>query len=920
MAGDAIANDLEAGGGGVALPLFGGTLVEDWKSHQLRLEAWFRIRSITLDSTQATDCLFLSLKGYAALVYQRVEESERSTYEKGVGWLTAYFVNETRTRLVRSMAYEKLDARTYRGKGKRSEFVMDLVQELEMLFFQAGIQDQDEAKRRAFIQCFNECVELKHRLEISTTTYAEAIDLAMQWESTRVEFQSSDIPLHAQSGNNNVATTKGSSISSHHSSFFSAPESKKLQSSIEASRTESTTSAAKPCDANADTTKELLLVSSLLEEQGQSRPTSSFYFSDQILCSRSLLDNERPSAPLLGGAMSTTTVPHLVSGPLSSHSREHLVVAGAGADREQEEENVLSLPRRSSPAASSQFSMCSLPSEIRQSIQSSRHAIVVSNADSDERRGSPSIDLGVDPERRSDSRVDQEQDGTESSGLRLEHTTISPLDSIATPSIPGSNSSFIQGTTPNRSLVSSNRFPLFDFEEPHSLRLNGSHSPPPRSSQHHGGSQSAVEFYYGQFGAHDIEGVSFNRLTDSDLPSTGHGPNAQVTHGLSSTYDSIAAEIVGGIVTPTSSKNTVSDLPGALESRRSSDPGFNLFGDGQGFKGEKGPLVRLFRFSMFEASSPIARLCSPDGVEGEEEIQQGMVVAQEVGPRSSADSIRPPGDREESSNNFAADDYKAITTPTQDLIRNDLGPNPHIHLAPQQTINTRRHRSLFTLGISHPTKSGGTSTIARHRHVRGTPRKLAKNLRTEPPSQCYLVVASSSSSTTRSRQQHKHTKTMSLDRILWRTGGGEVGRGTTTTPGRSHPNSSSLTTTTSYRGSGVNLNGVKRSSKGWKGLWGRWFYGGGKNQGEPPEGMKEEGFHVPFQSLSDGKRGELGVVPQSPRLPEMDLGEEVRVRQDGHRDGEDEVEELEEVDADVHGGEGRPAKERRGLMMMETRF
>ncbi|SCZ89508.1 BZ3500_MvSof-1268-A1-R1_Chr9g10434 [Microbotryum saponariae] len=903
MPGDLISHDIEGGGdgGGVALPLFGGTLVEDWPSHQLRLEAWFRIRSISLDSPQATDCLLLSLRGYAALVYQRLERSERSTYEKGVGWLTNYFVNETRTRLMRTMAHKKLVARTYREKGRRGEFVMDMVQELEVLFFQAGIHDQDGAKRRAFIQsvhclindrCFNDYAELKHRLELSTTRYAEAIDVAMQWESTRIGPQPSisEAKSSSSTGNDKATATSASSISSQHSSFFGEPEYKKLQSFIAASRPESTSSPKKNPEPYVDAANELFLVSTLLDEQGECRPSSSVYFSDQLLSSRSLLDLHRPLNPLQAQTTSPTPlIAHLVPGPLARHSREHLVVVGADREERAEGQN----RGRASPAASAQFSIGSLPSEIRHSIQSSQHGIIVVSEPNDDRSSSPTANQGVNPDRRSDSRVDQEHDDYESTGLQLDHATISPLNSVATASIPGSlNSSFIQeARSSNRSFeLSSYRLPFLEFDEPKSLggldEFPTPKRPYQRSTQQqtgHGRSQSAVEFYYGSFGSHDIEGLSINRsvVTESDLPSN----DARKPHPPS-LYDSIANEIVGGVL-PTE-MNNLADLPGGLQARRMSYPGFTSLG------GEKAPLVRSFRFPMFEASTPVIRLCEPDG-EGE------GVEALEVGTRrdSEGDSLRP---LERASDLDRA--QTPVTTPTQDMLRPDLfsQPTPSLQpLDPQQSLKTRQHRSLYTMTSNNAhLQSSNSGSIARHRHVRGTPRKLAKPGPGVSHGITPTVVVDSPNP--HSGRGHKHVKTMSLDRNFWRLGGGEGGK-----EGRS-PKSSGCTIMPIGPGG-------KRSSNssGWKGLWGRWFHPSlTSSKNEAGEQREQRGFHGPL-SLYEGKDQEEA---KSPRLPEMIVGGEMRHRDDSGEGLEELVEDME----DVHGGEGRPAKERRGLMMMETRF
>lgn len=53
-------------------------------------------------------------------------------------------------RLAVASALNKLTARTFRERGKRREMVQDLIDDLERLFLQGKIVD-DEAKRKAFV-------------------------------------------------------------------------------------------------------------------------------------------------------------------------------------------------------------------------------------------------------------------------------------------------------------------------------------------------------------------------------------------------------------------------------------------------------------------------------------------------------------------------------------------------------------------------------------------------------------------------------------------------------------------------------------------------------------------------------------------------------------------------------------------------
>lgn len=54
-------------------------------------------------------------------------------------------------RLAEATARNRLDQRGFRERGRRDEFISDLVSDLELLFARAGIED-DEKKQRAFVR------------------------------------------------------------------------------------------------------------------------------------------------------------------------------------------------------------------------------------------------------------------------------------------------------------------------------------------------------------------------------------------------------------------------------------------------------------------------------------------------------------------------------------------------------------------------------------------------------------------------------------------------------------------------------------------------------------------------------------------------------------------------------------------------
>lgn len=176
---------------GLQLPLFSGSWATDWATHEARrvscccclscsaisltfatscrLRNWLSVRGVPLHSREAAETLALSLTHQAAADFERgAGPVERRVFEEGVAWCRARWGDEQRTkciprplppcddslklhpsRLAMASALNKITARSFRERGRRREMVQELVDDLERLFLQAKIVE-DEAKRRAF--------------------------------------------------------------------------------------------------------------------------------------------------------------------------------------------------------------------------------------------------------------------------------------------------------------------------------------------------------------------------------------------------------------------------------------------------------------------------------------------------------------------------------------------------------------------------------------------------------------------------------------------------------------------------------------------------------------------------------------------------------------------------------------------------
>ncbi|GAA5986858.1 hypothetical protein JCM11641_007820 [Rhodosporidiobolus odoratus] len=87
-----------------------------------------------------------------------------------------------------------MNGRSFRERGSRRENVKDLVSDLELLFLQAGVVD-DEAQRTAFIGCFFEFPQALHRLS-RTSSYSGAVAEALAWEGDMVRKEGEQLTSH----------------------------------------------------------------------------------------------------------------------------------------------------------------------------------------------------------------------------------------------------------------------------------------------------------------------------------------------------------------------------------------------------------------------------------------------------------------------------------------------------------------------------------------------------------------------------------------------------------------------------------------------------------------------------------------------------------------------------------------------------
>ncbi|GAA5922225.1 hypothetical protein JCM1841_000685 [Sporobolomyces salmonicolor] len=180
---------------GLSLPLFTGRLSADWSAHEERLRAWLSVRAIPTHAHEAAECLTLSLTGVAALTWeQQANAVQKQRWEAAVAWCRATWGGEGRKRLAAVAAVNRLNARSFRERGKRREHVRDLVGDIEMLFLQAGVVD-DEARRRAYVGAFFEFPNLLARLA-RTTTFNQAVEQSLIWEAEMVARERESLTAH----------------------------------------------------------------------------------------------------------------------------------------------------------------------------------------------------------------------------------------------------------------------------------------------------------------------------------------------------------------------------------------------------------------------------------------------------------------------------------------------------------------------------------------------------------------------------------------------------------------------------------------------------------------------------------------------------------------------------------------------------
>ncbi|BGP44929.1 hypothetical protein JCM10450v2_000744 [Rhodotorula kratochvilovae] len=156
---------------GLTLPQFSGRLSADWSTHEQRLRSWLAVHGIPPHAHEAAQTLSLSLSAQAALAFEHEAGGvERFTFDEAARWCRERWGGRER--------------QSFRERGKRREGVKDLINDVELLFLQAGVLD-DEAQRRAFISCFFEFPHCLSRLSRSSS-YAGAVAEALAWEADMV--------------------------------------------------------------------------------------------------------------------------------------------------------------------------------------------------------------------------------------------------------------------------------------------------------------------------------------------------------------------------------------------------------------------------------------------------------------------------------------------------------------------------------------------------------------------------------------------------------------------------------------------------------------------------------------------------------------------------------------------------------------
>ncbi|KAK4332461.1 LOW QUALITY PROTEIN: Metal homeostatis protein BSD2, partial [Rhodotorula toruloides] len=201
---------------GLQLPLFSGSWATDWATHEAR-----RVSCCCCWSSAGVNLTFIASKGCATGClcevnrYTRAKQPRRSLFrsriklppcsnEKQVQLSEGYLKRVRRgagrggltssgrtvslrldsSRLAMASALNKMTARSFRERGRRREMVQELVDDLERLFLQAKIVE-DEAKRRAFVGCFLEFPGLVKRLA-AKESFLSAVEEALVWEGEMV--------------------------------------------------------------------------------------------------------------------------------------------------------------------------------------------------------------------------------------------------------------------------------------------------------------------------------------------------------------------------------------------------------------------------------------------------------------------------------------------------------------------------------------------------------------------------------------------------------------------------------------------------------------------------------------------------------------------------------------------------------------
>ncbi|KAL7336778.1 translation initiation factor IF-2 [Rhodotorula toruloides] len=193
---------------GLQLPLLSGSWATDWATHEARRVACCCcLRSVVASLTFATSAGCAT--GCLCEVYRctRARQPRRSLFpsriklppslseklgQLSVGYLKRVLpgaghdgvTSSERSALAMASALNKLTARSFRERGRRREMVQDLVDDLERLFLQGKIVE-DEAKRRAFVGCFLEFPGLVKRLA-KKESFLSAVGEALDWEGEMV--------------------------------------------------------------------------------------------------------------------------------------------------------------------------------------------------------------------------------------------------------------------------------------------------------------------------------------------------------------------------------------------------------------------------------------------------------------------------------------------------------------------------------------------------------------------------------------------------------------------------------------------------------------------------------------------------------------------------------------------------------------